>query len=211
VRVHDFLDKDLGKAIPYGVYDIGLNAAWVSVGVDHDTARIRRRAHRPLVAKHGQEGAYAKATGLLITADGGGSNGYRSRLWKVELQGLADRTGLTIGVSHFPPGTSKWNKIEHRLFCHITENCRPGKPPSGRKRGGQPGHKGSRRQMLAPTKPPVDCYPSPAGSLGAAGTSRNSAFSPGTGRTSPVHRHPVVTADEDQKLSRNHHKAPVGY
>lgn len=126
VRVHDFLDKDLGKAIPYGVYDIGLNAAWVSVGVDHDTAEFAVESIARWWRNMGKK-AYPEATELLITADGGGSNGYRSRLWKVELQGLADRTGLTIGVSHFPPGTSKWNKIEHRLFCHITENWR-GRP-----------------------------------------------------------------------------------
>lgn len=126
VRVHDFIDKDLGKAIPYGVYDIGLNNAWVSVGVDHDTAEFAAESIGQWWRNMGKK-AYPDATELLITADGGGSNGYRSRLWKVELQRLADRTGLTIGVSHFPPGTSKWNKIEHRLFCHITENWR-GRP-----------------------------------------------------------------------------------
>lgn len=126
VRVHDFIDKDLGKAIPYGVYDIGLNTAWVSVGVDHDTAEFAVESIGQWWRNMGKK-AYPDATELLITADGGGSNGYRSRLWKLELQRLADRTGLTIGVSHFPPGTSKWNKIEHRLFCHITENWR-GRP-----------------------------------------------------------------------------------
>jgi hypothetical protein len=126
VRVHDFIDKDLGKAIPYGVYDIGLNTAWVSVGVDHDTAEFAVESIGQWWRNMGKK-AYPEATELLITADGGGSNGYRSRLWKLELQRLADRTGLTIGVSHFPPGTSKWNKIEHRLFCHITENWR-GRP-----------------------------------------------------------------------------------
>jgi len=126
VRVHDFIDKDLGKAIPYGVYDIGLNTAWVSVGVDHDTAEFAVESIGQWWRNMGKK-AYPEATELLITADGGGSNGYRSRLWKLELQKLADRTGLTIGVSHFPPGTSKWNKIEHRLFCHITENWR-GRP-----------------------------------------------------------------------------------
>jgi hypothetical protein len=126
VRVHDFIDKDLGKAIPYGVYDIGLNTAWVSVGVDHDTAEFAVESIGQWWRNMGKK-AYPEATELLITADGGGSNGYRSRLWKLELQRLADRTGLTIGVSHFPPGTSKWNKIAHRLFCHITENWR-GRP-----------------------------------------------------------------------------------
>ena len=126
VRVHDFIDEKLGKAIPYGVYDVGLNNAWVSVGVDHDTAEFAVESISRWWRHMGKK-AYPGATELLITADGGGSNGYRSRLWKIELQRLADRTGLTIGVSHFPPGTSKWNKIEHRLFCHITENWR-GRP-----------------------------------------------------------------------------------
>jgi hypothetical protein len=126
VRVHDFIDKDFGKAIPYGVYDIGLNTAWVSVGVDHETAEFAVESIGQWWRNMGKT-AYPDATELLITADGGGSNGARCRLWKVELQRLADRTGLTIGVSHFPPGTSKWNKIEHRFFCHITENWR-GRP-----------------------------------------------------------------------------------
>lgn len=126
VRVHDFMDKNLGKAIPYGIYDVGLNAAWVSVGVDHDTAEFAVGSISRWWQHMGKK-SYPNATELLITADGGGSNGSRSRLWKVELQRFADRTGLTIGVSHFPPGTSKWNKIEHRLFCHITENWR-GRP-----------------------------------------------------------------------------------
>ena len=118
--------QTLGKAIPYGVYDVGLNNAWVSVGVDHDTAEfaVESIARR---WRHMGKKAYPEATELLITADGGGSNGSRSRLWKLELQRFADRTGLTIGVSRFPPGRSKWNKIEHRLFCHITENWR-GRP-----------------------------------------------------------------------------------
>lgn len=126
VRVHDFIDKNLGKAIPYGVYDVGLNAAWVSVGVDHDTAEFAVGSIGRWWQHMGKK-AYPDAMDVLIIADGGGSNGSRSRLWKVEIQRLADRTGLTIGVSHFPPGTSKWNKIEHRLFCHITENWR-GRP-----------------------------------------------------------------------------------
>lgn len=126
VLVHDFIDEKLGKAIPYGVYDIGQNAAWVSVGLDHDTPEFAVESISRWWRYMGKK-AYPEATELLITADAGGSNGYRSRLWKAELQELADRTGLTIGVSHFPPGTSKWNKIEHRLFCHITENWR-GRP-----------------------------------------------------------------------------------
>jgi hypothetical protein len=126
VRVHDFIDPDLGKAIPYGVYDIGRNAGWVSVGVDHDTAEFAVAT----IGRWWQElgsALYPKASTLLITADGGGSNGYRLRLWKWELQKLAQTTNLSIEVSHLPPGTSKWNKIEHRLFSFITQNWR-GKP-----------------------------------------------------------------------------------
>ena len=126
VRVHDFLDKDLGKAIPYGVYDLAHNEAWVSVGIDHDTAEFAAQAIGRWWSKMGRQ-RYPHAHELYITADGGGSNGSRSRLWKVALQKLANRTGLTLTVSHFPPGTSKWNKIEHRLFCHITQNWR-GRP-----------------------------------------------------------------------------------
>ena len=126
VKVHDFIDRELGKAIPYGVYDLTANAGWVSVGVDHDTAEF---AVHTLLRWWRQMGrhTYPDATRLLITADGGGSNSSRSRLWKFELQRLADALGLCISVSHFPPGTSKWNKIEHRMFCHITENWR-GRP-----------------------------------------------------------------------------------
>ena len=123
VNVHDFIDKELGKAIPYGVYDIGANAGCVSVGVDHDTAEFAVNAIRRWLAAMGRE-RYPACDQLMITADGGGSNGSRVRLWKIELQKLADETGLTIGVCHDPPGTSKWNKIEHRLFCHITQNWR---------------------------------------------------------------------------------------
>jgi len=126
VRVHDFPDKELGKAIPYGVYDVTRNQGWVSVGTDHDTAEFAmetiRRWWRQMGAK-----AYPEARELLILADGGGSNGSRTKLWKVALQRLADETGITVAVCHYPPGTSKWNKIEHRMFCHITENWR-GKP-----------------------------------------------------------------------------------
>ena len=126
VRVHDFLDKTLGKAIPYGVYDVTHNEGWVSVGIDHDTARFASEALRRWWKKMGSK-RYPKAQELLITADGGGSNASRSGLWKAALQGLADRIGLKLRVCHFPPGTSKWNKIEHRLFSHITQNWR-GKP-----------------------------------------------------------------------------------
>jgi transposase len=126
VRVHDFLDKKLGKAIPYGVYDVAGNRGWVSVGTDHDTAEFATETiHRWW--RHMGSAAYPQAKELLILADGGGSNSSRTRLWKIALQRLADQTGIAVSVSHFPPGTSKWNKIEHRMFSHITENWR-GKP-----------------------------------------------------------------------------------
>ena len=123
VRVHDFPTDAEGKAIPYGVYDMARNEAWVSVGRDHDTPGFAVTSIRHWWRKMGRR-TYPKATTLYITADAGGSNGYRSRAWEHELQRFADRTGLTIEVSHLPPGTSKWNKIEHRLFCHITANWR---------------------------------------------------------------------------------------
>jgi hypothetical protein len=126
VRVHDFMDPELGKVIPYGVYDLGLNTAWVNVGIDHDTPAFAVRSIAAWWKNMGRR-CYPGAEELLITADSGGSNSARSRLWKLELQRFADRTGLSISVCHFPPGTSKWNKIEHRLFCHITENWR-GRP-----------------------------------------------------------------------------------
>jgi hypothetical protein len=126
VRVHDFRDKELGIAIPYGVYDLNRNDGWVSVGVDHDTSEFAVASIRRWWQRMGSR-AYRKAKELLITADSGGSNGSRTRLWKLRLQELADETGLAISVCHFPPGTSKWNKIEHRMFCHITENWR-GRP-----------------------------------------------------------------------------------
>ena len=126
VLVHDFMDKQLGKAIPYGVYDLTENQGWVSVGIDHDTARFAAEAIRRWWKKMGSR-RHRDARELLIMADGGGSNGSRCRLWKVALQELADRLGMPIHVCHFPPGTSKWNKIEHRMFCHITQNWR-GKP-----------------------------------------------------------------------------------
>ena len=126
VRVHDFMIPELGRAAPYGVYDVTQNAGWVSVGVDHDTAAFAAQSIRRWWESMGTE-AYPKAGRLLITADSGGSNGARVRLWKLELQKLADETGLEITVCHLPPGTSKWNKIEHRLFSFISHNWR-GKP-----------------------------------------------------------------------------------
>lgn len=126
VRVHDFVIPELGRAVPYGVYDIAGDAGWVSVGVDHDTATFAVNAIRSWWKLMGRE-RYPNANSLLITADGGGSNGSRVRLWKVELQKLADELGVSITVCHLPPGTSKWNKIEHRLFSFITGNWR-GKP-----------------------------------------------------------------------------------
>jgi hypothetical protein len=126
VRVHDFKDKQLGKAIPYGVYDLRLDEGYVNVGIDHDTAQFAVSSIRSWWEHLGSE-RYPKASRLQITADCGGSNGNRTRLWKVELQKLADDIGLQLAVCHFPPGTSKWNKIEHRLFSFITMNWR-GKP-----------------------------------------------------------------------------------
>ena len=123
VNVHDFLDKEKGKAIPYGVYELGRNVGWVSVGIDHDTARFAVATIRRWWRELGRK-AYPKAGQLMITADSGGSNGSRLRLWKWELQRFADFSGLTISVSHLPPGTSKWNKIEHRLFSFISQNWR---------------------------------------------------------------------------------------
>lgn len=126
VRVYDFVDNALGKVNPYGVYDPTANVGWVSVGTDHDTAEFAVETLRRWWDKMGRL-RYPTATALLVTADGGGSNGSRVRLWKVALQRLADQTGLNIAVCHFPPGTSKWNKIEHRMFSHISMNWR-GKP-----------------------------------------------------------------------------------
>ena len=123
VRTHDFPDPVLGKAIPYGVYDMTRNHGWVSVGTDHDTAEFAVATIRHGWRQMGHR-AYPHAREVLITADSGGSNGSRSRLWKIALQTLADETGLRIRVGHFPPGTSKWNKIEHQMFCHITRNWR---------------------------------------------------------------------------------------
>ena len=126
VRVHDFRDPKKPKAIPYGVYDLTRNEGWVSVGIDHDTARFAAASIRRWWRKMGRK-RYPQAKELLITADCGGSNSSRTRLWKVALQELADDLGLRLTVCHFPPGTSKWNKIEHRMFCHITQNWR-GRP-----------------------------------------------------------------------------------
>ena len=123
VRVHDFVIPALGRAAPYGIYDLAPNTGWVSVGVDHDTASFAVETVRRWWHAMGKE-IYPQSKRLLITADGGGSNGSRLRLWKLELQKLADETGLAIAVSHFPPGTSKWNKIEHRLFSFISKNWR---------------------------------------------------------------------------------------
>jgi hypothetical protein len=123
VNVHDFVDDELGKVVPYGVYDITANAGWVSVGIDNDTAQFSVNSIHRWLDVMGRE-RYPTSDRLMVTADGGGSNGSRVRLFKVELQKLADETGLTLQVCHYPPGTSKWNKIEHRLFCHITQNWR---------------------------------------------------------------------------------------
>ena len=126
VKVHDFPEKNLGKAIPYGVYDLASNEGWVSVGIDHDTAQFATASVRRWWQEMGV-GRFPQATKLMITADGGGSNGSRNRLWKIALQALADELDLRLEICHFPPGTSKWNKIEHRLFSFITKNWR-GRP-----------------------------------------------------------------------------------
>ena len=123
VRVHDFQDKELGKASPYGVYDVTNNQGWVSVGIDHDTAYFAAASIRRWWQEMGTR-RFPRAEEILSTADGGGSNSHRSRLWKVALQDLADAIGLSLTVCHFPPGTSKWNQVEHRLFCFITSNWR---------------------------------------------------------------------------------------
>jgi hypothetical protein len=128
--VHDFIDKDLGKAAPYGVYDVTANAGFVSVGISSDTAEFAVESIRCWLDRMGRQ-RYPEARELTITADCGGSNGARVRLWKLELQKLADETGLALHVLHYPPGTSKWNKIEHRMFCHITQNWR-GRPLTDR-------------------------------------------------------------------------------
>jgi transposase len=126
VRVHDFKIPELGRVAPYGIYDMTHNMGWVNVGIDHDTSAFAVESVRRWWYSMGKD-LYPDAKQLMVTADGGGSNGYRIKLWKLELQKLADETGLSIQVSHFPPGTSKWNKIEHRLFSFISQNWR-GKP-----------------------------------------------------------------------------------
>src|SRR5512135_2691951 len=126
VKSKDFPDKVLGKVAPYGVYDLTVNEGWVNVGITHDPAAFAVESIRRWWNRMGHQ-VYPEARELLVTADSGGSNGSRSRLWKVCLQGLANELGPQISVCHFPPGTSKWNKIEHRMFCHITENWR-GRP-----------------------------------------------------------------------------------
>ena len=130
VKVHDFEDKSLGKVVPYGIYDVGANAGWVSLGITSDTAEFAVASIRTWIDRIGRP-RYASMQELRITADCGGSNGARIRLWKTELQKLADATGLTLHINHYPPGTSKWNKIEHRMFCHITQNWR-GQPLESR-------------------------------------------------------------------------------
>ena len=130
VKTHDFRDETLGHAIPFGVYDVTHNEGWVSVGIDHNTAEFAAASILQWWREMGR-GTYPKARALLVTADSGGSNSARSRLWKVCLQDLCDKTGLSISVCHFPPGTSKWNAIEHRLFCHINSNWR-GQPLESR-------------------------------------------------------------------------------
>ena len=130
VNVHNFVDPNLGKTVPYGVYDIAANAGCVSVGIDNDTAQFAVNSIRRWLDVMGRE-RYPEMNQVMITADGGGSNGSRVRLFKVELQNLADETGLTLQVCHYPPGTSKWNRIEHRLFCHITQTWR-GRPLTSR-------------------------------------------------------------------------------
>ena len=130
VKVHDFEDKKLGKVVPYGVYDVGANEGFVSVGITSDTAEFAVQSIRTWLERMGRA-RYPNVNELTITADCGGSNGARVRLWKVELQEFADETNMTLHVHHYPPGTSKWNKIEHRLFCHITQNWR-GRPLTSR-------------------------------------------------------------------------------
>jgi hypothetical protein len=130
VKVHDFEDKALGKVVPYGVYDVGANAGWVSLGITSDTAEFAVNTIRTWIERVGRK-RYPDMQELTITADCGGSNGARVRLWKVELQKLADESGITLRVHHYPPGTSKWNRIEHRMFCHITQNWR-GQPLESR-------------------------------------------------------------------------------
>ena len=130
VDVHDFPDPELGKVVPYGIYDIAADNGWVNLGINHDTAEFAVSSIKRWWQKMGSK-AYPEAQELLITADSGGSNSYRNRAWRFFLQDFSDRTGLRVKVCHFPPGTSKWNKIEHRMFCHISRNWR-GKPLTSR-------------------------------------------------------------------------------
>ena len=125
MKVYDFVDKKLGKVAPYGIYDMWRNEGFVNVGISHDTAKFAVNSIRTWWYEMGQS-EYLNLTDLLLTADCGGSNGYRLRLWKIELQKLADELDMSIHVCHFPPGTSKWNKIEHKMFCYITKNWRGG-------------------------------------------------------------------------------------
>ena len=128
--MHDFKDKEKGKIVPHGIYDPTANAGWVSIGITHDTAEFAVTSIRTWIARIGRQ-RYSDMRELTITADCGGSNNVRARLWKIELQKLADELQMPIKVCHYPPGTSKWNKIEHRLFCHITQNWR-GRPLQSR-------------------------------------------------------------------------------
>lgn len=130
MKIYDFPDPKLGKAIPYGIYDISANKGWVNLGFDHDTEQFAVESIRRWWKEMGKP-LYPNAKELMITADGGGSNGYRVKLWKIELQKLANELSMIIHVHHFPAGTSKWNKIEHRMFCHITKNWR-GRPLTSR-------------------------------------------------------------------------------
>ncbi len=152
VKVHDFIDKELGKANPYGVYDVGTNTGWVSVDTDHDTAAFTVNTIRSWWNTAGSA-TYHGATGLLITADGGGSNGYRLRLWKTELAALAAETGLEITVCHLPPGTSKW-KIEHKLFSHIWHELARATPdqPRGHRQFHRRDHHHNRTQSAGGTR-----------------------------------------------------------
>ena len=158
VRLHDFPDKELGKVSPYGVLDLAANVGWVSVGIDHDTAAFAVHAIQTWWERMGRA-MYPMATQLLITADSGGSNGNRTKLWKTELQQFADASGLSISVCHFPPGTSKWNKIEHQMFCHITENWR-GRPLISRETVVELiGHTTTRQGLQIQAELDTNCYP----------------------------------------------------
>lgn len=158
MNVHDFKDQELGKVNPYGVYDIAADTGWVSVGVDHDTSAFAVNTIRSWWENTGRC-SYPDAKRLLITADGGGSNGYRTRLWKVELARLAAETDLTITVCHLPPGTSKWNKIEHRLFSRISINWRG--PPPDQPRGDREHHRRHHNRFRRPRRSSPGHHPIP--------------------------------------------------